>query len=369
MPDIASDSDASIDDLEQILISGELMIGAIRAAQAEALAALDTAQIARVDGVHSLRDWVAARLDVTAETARTLTDAAKLFVDHPDTTEGLSSAEITFDRALATAKLAASGATEAAVRHSAGSDLAGVARLAARHRRITRSREHHEYRDRYLTIQSTLDDTAWRLHGQLPAVDGHIVETALDRRADSFPRMAGTGERSQRRVDALVAMSHDALDGETGSDHRPAAAVAIFVDARIAGATNGQAGAEIAAGHRVGPETLDRIVCDGAVQVIAVDGLRPVAASPTSQVIPPAIRRHVLHRDGGCVIDGCTSRYRLQPHHITPRSKGGSHDPDNLATLCWYHHHVAIHGTGFHIDPDSPPQRRRLLRPDGRGRP
>ncbi len=43
-------------------------------------------------------------------------------------------------------------------------------------------------------------------------------------------------------------------------------------------------------------------------------------------------RRFVLALDGGCVIDGCASRHRLQPHHIIPRAMGGDHHPDNLAT-------------------------------------
>ncbi|MGH8924895.1 MAG: HNH endonuclease [Acidimicrobiia bacterium] len=39
-----------------------------------------------------------------------------------------------------------------------------------------------------------------------------------------------------------------------------------------------------------------------------------------------------------CSIEGCRSRYRLQIHHIHPRSRGGGHRPDNLITLCssWF---------------------------------
>ena len=73
----------------------------------------------------------------------------------------------------------------------------------------------------------------------------------------------------------------------------------------------------------------------------------------------------VIARDGGCVVDGCDSRYRLEVHHVIPRSEGGSHDAENLVTLCWYHHHVAIHGRGMRLDPQSPPGRRRLI-PAGR---
>ena len=77
--------------------------------------------------------------------------------------------------------------------------------------------------------------------------------------------------------------------------------------------------------------------------------------------MPPKVRRMVLSRDGACTIDGCPSRYRLEVHHIVPRGRGGTHDGENLATVCWWHHHVAIHGRGNRIDPDSPIARRRLI--------
>jgi hypothetical protein len=46
---------------------------------------------------------------------------------------------------------------------------------------------------------------------------------------------------------------------------------------------------------------------------------------------------------------------------ILERSNGGRHRPDNLITVCWYHHHIAIHMLGMRIDPDSPTHRRRLI--------
>lgn len=40
-------------------------------------------------------------------------------------------------------------------------------------------------------------------------------------------------------------------------------------------------------------------------------------------------------RDGFmCQICGCRRFKRLTAHHITPLSAGGSHNPDNLVTLC-----------------------------------
>lgn len=60
-----------------------------------------------------------------------------------------------------------------------------------------------------------------------------------------------------------------------------------------------------------------------------------VAVSSRSRAIPSATRAAVLRRDlGVCTVDGCRSRYRLQPHHIRPYSDGGDHQPSNLTTLC-----------------------------------
>ena len=104
------------------------------------------------------------------------------------------------------------------------------------------------------------------------------------------------------------------------------------------GPVTAETGVWIADGPRVGPATVERILCEGSVEVIArtEDG-EPLAMGRTSRAIPPRLRRFVLARDGGCTADGCTSRYRLQPHHRVPWSEGGPTDPSNLTTLCWYH--------------------------------
>lgn len=58
--------------------------------------------------------------------------------------------------------------------------------------------------------------------------------------------------------------------------------------------------------------------------------------------IPLEIRNIVLERDHNkCQI--CNSRNNLHIHHIVKRRNGGSHDPDNLITLCAScHRHVEI---------------------------
>lgn len=51
------------------------------------------------------------------------------------------------------------------------------------------------------------------------------------------------------------------------------------------------------------------------------------------------LREVVLTRDGNhCQVSGCPSRVSLHVHHIRSVAKGGEHVPDNLVSLCDFHH-------------------------------
>ena len=52
----------------------------------------------------------------------------------------------------------------------------------------------------------------------------------------------------------------------------------------------------------------------------------------------------IFERDAWrCAAPGCSSRRRLEAHHIIFRSQNGSDDPENLITLCHAHHRRGIH--------------------------
>ena len=209
-------------------------------------------------------------------------------------------------------------------------------------------------------------NSVWRLNGCLPGFAGRIVVDALDAKADTFPTGAGCGSRAARNADALWAISLDSLTGGDGvTIEDPAPVLTVFVDANQAAATNGQAGVVIEAGPRVGEAAIEAILCSGVVEVTArtTDGT-PLRLGRRTRAISPQLRRFIADRDGAaCTIAGCVSRYRLHIHHITRWIDGGRTDPENLTTVCWFHHHTVIHSQGFTINPDSPPQRRRLLPP------
>ncbi len=362
-------SHLSSDKLEAELRDREAHKAALTAEQAGIVAELDRRQTPTAHGYRSMHDWVAGRVDVDRWTARRLVALSRL--DLADVWRDLADGEITADRALAEAKLMRAGADERVRRASRGWNVDGVHRLAERHRRFTRADEEEAFDRRFVSLQPNLDESLWKLAGSLPGLLGQMVDRALDHLADRLPDGPdGRGTAGQRRADALATMAADAIDPSSGQEREPLPVMAtVFVDGMLAAATRGEAGAEVIGGPRVGPNTLELILCGGRVEV-DTSGATPLGVGPARRAVPPRLRRFVIARDGGmCTADGCGSRHRLQVHHIVPRSKGGTDDPAGLGTFCWYHHMIVIHGRGFRIDPDSPPQRRRFRAPEGRDPP
>ncbi len=74
------------------------------------------------------------------------------------------------------------------------------------------------------------------------------------------------------------------------------------------------------------PARMEAVLCDARVHR---SGQRNRA------VIPPALRRRVLGRDGHrCRVPGCGSARFLEVHHLVPRESGGKNVAENLVTLC-----------------------------------
>ena len=356
---------AELDTLQTKLADAAKWVNKARFRQMTMLRRLDRLDVYRTDGARSMGEWVASRLDVTPEVASDLLCVTRGITRYPDLETRFRNGDVTLGRVAATLRLAAAAH---AINHpelvdsADGYDLAGLRRLTAACRRMTRRDEHEAHTRRFFSMQPTLDHSGERISGFLPGTAADIVHRALVDKADTFPRSHVTPTSSgQHLADALVAMSHDSLDGAGSDTARSTPSVTVFVDAHRAAATGGELGATVAAGARVGPATLAQILCEGAVGVVTVQDNTPVSVTAKTRAIPPAIRDFVLDRDGGCTIDGCTSRYRLQPHHVRHHADGGDHDPANLATLCWYHHHIEIHRYGRMLDPASPPQRRRFI--------
>ena len=328
----------STDFLEQQLIADERQIGRLRARQMAVLEQLDVRQVATSDGSRSLREWVASRLDVATETARPLVATMRRLSDRPDLEGQLTLGEATFDRIEAVSRIPEDvGLMEWA-------DVAGVHREAAKRSRISAEAEARGAADRFLVMQPALDESWWRIWGGLDGHSGAMVDKVLTEAADQLPEVEGLGtDSSWRRATALV----ECLI----SDEPPPAQVTVIVDAKPAAATRGEAGIVLDAGVRTGRQALEAILCDAKTEVVArtEDG-RYLDYGRRQRTAPPTLRRALMARAGHrCQADGCQSRYRLQIHHLTPWSRGGETNQDQLVVLCWYHHQVVVHERGLQI--------------------
>jgi len=117
-------------------------------------------------------------------------------------------------------------------------------------------------------------------------------------------------------------------------------------------------------GPALASDVARRLACDGGVLAVfeSADGT-PLGVGRKTRAIPPALRRALASRDGGCRFPGCTCTRFVDAHHVEHWVNGGETRLDNLALLCRYHHRL-VHEGGFTVA-----RRGKLLvfrRPDGR---
>ncbi len=117
-------------------------------------------------------------------------------------------------------------------------------------------------------------------------------------------------------------------------------------------------------GPIVAIETARRMACDSSVVHITdtADG-DPLNVGRKTRSIPPALRRALRSRDGGCRFPGCTQRRFVDGHHIHHWADGGETNLSNLVLLC-RHHHRLVHEGGFTLE-QLDDGALRFARPDG----
>ncbi len=302
----------TMDAIEQSLAAGEASIARIRRSQMVLIREADRRQVPMADGCRSIAEWVTGRLDVAPETAKTLVSTARRLEDLPTVETATTDGSITFDRTVALARIAVPSEDATIIGELSVYDIAAIRRLRSNRLRISVDMDREAFDRRYLVAQPNLDESSWRVHGQLPGIAGRTFVEALDTKADQLPA-GGGGSRTTRYADALWAISLDSLAGSDGATIESATPLlTVFIDANDATETNGEAGVTIEAGPRVGPDTVEAILCDGVIEVTGrISDGTPVNMGRRSRTIPPRLRRFILARDGGmCTIEGCVSRYR-----------------------------------------------------------
>ncbi|MDE0678969.1 MAG: DUF222 domain-containing protein [Gammaproteobacteria bacterium] len=177
---------------------------------------------------------------------------------------------------------------------------------------------------------------------------------------------AGTPPRSvsQKRADALGHILGGYLAGKCSGSANNAHEVVVHIAHDALCNVPESSGAEFDNGHAVAVETARRLGCDGAL-VGVVEGAKgePLAVGRRTRAVPPAIRRALRVRDGGCRFPGCGRSRYVHAHHIKHWADGGETRLDNLVTLCSEHHRL-VHEGGYGIRMNEGGIE--FLRPDGR---
>jgi hypothetical protein len=75
----------------------------------------------------------------------------------------------------------------------------------------------------------------------------------------------------------------------------------------------------------------------------------PLNIGRKSRTIPPAIRRALHRRDGGCRFPGCSATRFVDAHHVQHWADGGETRMENLTLLCRRHHRL-VHEGGYGLE-------------------
>lgn len=305
---------------------------ALCGAEAELLASVH--RYAELDGpVVDQSGTVAATLvfllGCAGATARQLARAATV-VTCGGVADGLASGALTRDHVATLAKRGASADNVDRALELDADDLA----VALRRERQPTPDDERDAHDRRGVRLRVGDDGDLIGSFRLPGVDGATVRGALERRAAGFGPDPLTGlydSHTRQLADALVELCGLALGEDADSDR---ATISVGVDG-----ASGRAWLDD--GTFLGPDTLQRLLCDCRLEAVLTSGPgEPYRFSMVRRTASPAQVRALRHRQHGeCATLGCHQRLHLHAHHLTHWTRGGPTVMANLVLVCRRCHH------------------------------
>jgi hypothetical protein len=293
-------------------------------------------------GLRSCAEWIAWRCALTPRSAREHVRVARGLRELPLTHATFASGELSYAKVRALTRVATPANEQELLGLARACTASQLERVVRAYRRVTVEEAREQQEEAHLSVFWGPDGSL-EIHGRLAPEDGALVLRALESARDSLWR--GSAEprpaRQASNAEALVAIADAALEHEGG--RRPGGEryqVVIHAD-EAALSHNGDGGCELDDGSALAPETARRLGCDASV---VRDGRK-------SRTIPPALRRALHTRDGGCRFPGCENRRFVDAHHVHHWARGGETTLSNLVLLC-RRHHRAVHEGGYRVDHD-----------------
>jgi hypothetical protein len=324
----------------------------------------------------SCAHWLNFKCGLNLGAAREKVRVAHALVGLPKIAASMARGELSYSKVRALSRVACPATEEALLMIALHGTAHHVERLVQGYRRAQEaqelSREAQQQANRSVAHEFA-EDGSLILKARLPAVAGALVLKALEAALEGLPKAAISADvveerpipYSARRADALAALAESFL---AKSDSRSSSAdryqVVVHVDAEtLREHTAGRC--EIEQGPSLAAETARRLACDASLlRVLENEHGEPLDVGRKTRTIPPAIRRALNSRDGGCRFPGCTHQRYVDAHHIEHWADGGETKLSNLVTLCRLHHRLVHEGE---ILIETPPEGGwRFVHPDGR---
>jgi len=328
------------------------------------------------NGFSSCAHWLSWRVGIALGAARERVRVAHALESLPRLASALAHGELSYAKVRALTRVATPETEERLLAVGRAGTACHVERIVRGWRRVDRIAEAREAaaRQKSRAIHVYQDEDGMVVvRGRLTPEAGAVLMQALAagrerlyqqaRGTEDVP--AETPSMAQEQADALALLAetalHHGLDpGAPGERYQ----VVVHVDEPVLANPDAPGQSVLESGTHVSAETSRRLACD-ATRVIMRhdDDGRVVEVGARTRTIPPAIRRALHHRDGGCRFPGCGVRFG-QGHHIRHWAHGGPTTLSNLAILC-RRHHRAVHEDGYQVERLCDGELR-FRRPDGR---
>ncbi len=350
---IISDTHSSPTEAEQLGDQITQLCSHIYAAEARLLTLIrefDDKECWAEQGFCSCAHWLNFKCGIGMNAAREKVRVANALATLPKIDKGLSKGELSYSKVRAMTRIADESNEDYLMMIAKHGTAHHVEKLVSKYRSAKRVQDaavaEEQYRDRELSHYYD-HDGCLVIKARLPAEQGALIVKALEMAMEKqFVGAASaandvTAETSiaVRRADAIAEiaetyMNNDESSGSTADRYQ----VVVHVTAETS---------ELEDGPHVTAETSRRIACDSTVVNIKEDESgEPLSIGRRSRSIPPAMRRVLRNRDGGCRFPGCTNNRFVDGHHIKHWADGGETSLGNLVLLCRHHHHL-VHEGGF----------------------
>jgi hypothetical protein len=331
-------------------------------------------------GLVGTAQWLNWQCGIGPVAAREKVRVARALETLPQIAASFARGEISYSKVRAMTRVASPANEDVLLNVALHGTAAHVEKLVRKYawtqRRDAARTAHGQQVSRYLSCFFYDDAGMLVIQGRLPPEVGALVRTALDAASDllreretslptdenvsaeTWPVAEHERKGGTRRADALKLLAETFLANGTGDGAWSASAeryqVIVYVDEAIlpaepAAADDEPHRCELDAGPAVAVDTARRLCCDGTiVKLLETPAGEPLDLGRKTRTIPPALRRALQARDGGCRFPGCDRTRFTEGHHVRHWADGGETKLANLVTLCGFHHRL-VHEAGFGI--------------------